>query len=78
MSDLVQRCIDAYWCKENALTGLHSTIRMARAIEEIAAEIRLWAPDKESAKICYLAINEVADQLLEHAQKVLTPPSNLP
>mgnify|MGYP006094717589 FL=1 len=77
MSDLVQRCIDAYWCKENGLTGLHSTIRMARALEVIAAEIRQWAPDKEASRICYLAINEVADQLLQHAEKALPPPSNL-
>lgn len=77
MSDLLERCLDAYWCKENGMSGLNSNIRMARAIEVIAAEVRRWAPDRAAAKICHLAINEIADQLLEETRRVLPPPPNL-
>jgi hypothetical protein len=38
--------------------------RMRAVVEVIADEVRRWAPDKGQAKICHLAINEVADRLL--------------
>lgn len=65
MSDLLRRCVDAYWAKELGTQGLHSSIRMGFAVEIIAAEIRQWAPDKSQAKICHLAINEIADRLIQ-------------
>lgn len=37
--------------------------RMKTVIREIAKRVRTWAPDKGQARICYLAINEVADRL---------------
>lgn len=68
MSDLIERCIDAYWAPELGVQGLHSTERMSRVFKLVAQEIKEWAPDKSQAKICHLAVNEVADKLLEHAQ----------
>jgi hypothetical protein len=37
---------------------------MQGVIQLLADEVRTWAPDKGQAKICHLAINEVADRLL--------------
>jgi hypothetical protein len=37
---------------------------MQGVIQLLADEVRAWAPDKGQAKICHLAINEVADRLL--------------
>jgi hypothetical protein len=33
-------------------------------VRQIACMIRTWAPPKEQARICHLAINEVADRLI--------------
>ena len=38
--------------------------RMKAVIHELSQTIRSWAPDEGQARICYLAINEVADRLL--------------
>lgn len=61
-NDLTGRCLAAYWHDRNALIDDHS--RMRAVAEVLAEEIRQWAPPKEQAKICFLAINEVADRLL--------------
>jgi hypothetical protein len=37
--------------------------RMKTVIKEIVKRVRTWAPDPGQARICYLAINEVADRL---------------
>lgn len=37
--------------------------RMKTVVREIAKTLRTWAPDPGQARICYLAINEVADRL---------------
>lgn len=39
--------------------------RMAAVIREIAAAIREIAPPEDRARICHLAVNEVADHLLK-------------
>lgn len=67
-NDLTGRCLAAYWEDRNALIDDHS--RMRAVAEVIAAEIRQWAPPKEQAKICFLAINEVADRLLRDTNAV--------
>jgi hypothetical protein len=33
-------------------------------VHEISQRIRTWAPDEGQARICFLAINEVADRLI--------------
>jgi hypothetical protein len=38
--------------------------RMKAVIHELSQTIRTWAPDEGQARICYLAINEVADRLI--------------
>jgi hypothetical protein len=37
--------------------------RMKAVVSELSQVIRGWAPDEGQARICYLAINEVADRL---------------
>lgn len=61
-SDLPGRCLAAYWKDRNALIDDHSRIKAVAKV--LADEIRNWAPPMGQAKICYLAINEVADRLL--------------
>jgi hypothetical protein len=41
-----------------------SRLRMKPVLRVVAEEIRKWAPDEGQARICYLAINEVADRLV--------------
>jgi hypothetical protein len=43
---------------------------MKEVIREIANTIRTWAPDPGQARICHLAINEVADRLIREAQEL--------
>jgi hypothetical protein len=38
--------------------------RMKAVVHEISQRIRTWAPDEGQARICFLAINEVADRLI--------------
>jgi hypothetical protein len=43
---------------------------MKAVMLELASEIRTWAPDEGQARICYLAINEVADRIVRETQEV--------
>ena len=61
-TDLVGCCMAAYWHDREALIDGHS--RMQAVMTVIAEEVRTWAPDPGQARICYLAINEVADRLI--------------
>ena len=63
-SDLVTRCLAEYWDNKHSVAVLRSRSRMQGVIQLLADEVRTWAPDKGQAKICHLAINEVADRLL--------------
>lgn len=38
--------------------------RMKAVVLQLSKTIRSWAPDEGQARICYLAINEVADRLI--------------
>jgi len=44
--------------------GIDDRRRMKEVIREIANIIRTWAPDPGQARICHLAINEVADRMI--------------
>jgi hypothetical protein len=55
------------------LTDLHGSLgaysidddrKMKVIVREIAQVIRTWAPAEDRARICYLAVNEIADRLL--------------
>jgi hypothetical protein len=48
--------------------GIDDPRRMKAVVSEISQIIRTWAPDPGQAKICHLAINEVADRLLRDCQ----------
>ena len=67
-TDLVGRCMAAYWHDREALIDGHS--RIAAVIKVIADEVRTWAPDPGQARICHLAINEVADRLIRDSHAV--------
>ena len=43
--------------------------RMKAVLLELAKEIRTWAPDPGQARICYLAINEIADRLVRECNE---------
>jgi len=43
--------------------------RMKEVIRETSNVIRTWAPDEGQARICYLAINEVADRLVREVSE---------
>ena len=66
--NLLQNCLSV----QNALGeyGIDDKRRMKEVIREIANTIRTWAPDPGQARICHLAINEVADRLIREAQEL--------
>jgi len=43
--------------------------RMKAVVFEISQRVRTWAPDEGQARICYLAINEVADRLIRECEE---------
>ena len=65
--NLLQNCLSV----QNALGeyGIDDRRRMKEVIREIANTIRTWAPDPGQARICYLAINEVADRLVRESNE---------
>lgn len=65
--DLLTCLTDAFWCDRNNSLTMFSKQRMVAVLELLAAEIRSWAPDPGQARICYLAINEVADRLIRES-----------
>jgi hypothetical protein len=48
--------------------GIDDPRRMKAVVFELSKRIRSWAPDPGQAKICHLAINEVADRLIRDCQ----------
>ena len=66
-NDLMTRCIDAYWQEKLSIRGISSRHRMAEVFKILGDEIKAWAPDKDQAKICHLAIHEIADRLIQLA-----------
>ena len=43
--------------------------RMKTVVYELSKIIRTWAPDPGQARICHLAINEVADRLVREVEE---------
>ncbi len=66
-SDLVTRCLAEYWDPKHSMAVLRSRARMSGVLQLLADELRTWAPEKGQARICHLAINEVADRLLRES-----------
>lgn len=64
---LLDQLIDLYWSLGEY--SIDDRRRMKAVLMELAQEIRTWAPDKGQAKICYLAINEVADRIVRECNE---------
>ena len=63
---LIDNLIELYWSLGEY--SIDDNRRMKAVMLELASEIRTWAPDPGQAKICHLAINEVADRIAREAQ----------
>ena len=64
---LVDNLTELYWSLGEY--SIDDKRRMKAVLMELAQEIRTWAPDEGQARICYLAINEVADRLVRETQE---------
>jgi hypothetical protein len=62
MNDIIEECLAIYW--ELGEYAIDDRRRMQAVIKAIADNIRAWAPPEEQARICHMAINEVADRLV--------------
>lgn len=65
---LIDNLTELYWSLGEY--SIDDKRRMKAVMLELAQTIRTWAPDKGQAKICHLAINEVADRLVRETQEV--------
>jgi len=70
--DLITRLLTEYWDDRHTTSTLRSHTRMGAVLQLLASEIKTWAPDPGQARICYLAINEVADRLTREANDLPT------
>ena len=66
--DLLDRCLHVFWSDGDL--GINARKRMQSVVFEIAGTIRTWAPPEERARICHLAVTEVADRLLRESDHV--------
>jgi hypothetical protein len=68
---LVDRCLAAFtFLKPGDCITQTREDSMKKVLRLLAAEIRTWAPDPGQARICHLAINEVADRLIRETQEL--------
>ena len=65
---LIDNLIELYWSLGEY--SIDDKRRMKAVMLELASEIRTWAPDEGQARICYLAINELADRIVRETQEV--------
>jgi hypothetical protein len=63
---LLTELTELYWALGEY--GIDDPRRMKAVIHEMSQRIRTWAPDPGQAKICHLAINEVADRLIRECE----------
>lgn len=64
---LSKELTDLYWADKEL--SIDHTNRMHAVVHRLSEKIRTWAPDPGQAKICHLAINEVADRLLREMEE---------
>lgn len=69
--NLLENLIELYWSLGEY--SIDDKRRMKAVVHEISQTIRTWAPDEGQARICYLAINEVADRLLRECEVIKEP-----
>jgi hypothetical protein len=63
METLPLRMLDAFWCLTNNSMTITSPDRMREVLRLVANEVEAWAPPKSEAKICHLAVVEIAQRL---------------
>ncbi|QTP86388.1 hypothetical protein SSRP02_p032 [Synechococcus phage S-SRP02] len=69
--NLPKRLADIYWHVAEVggfKNDATQVLQMKPVILEIANLIRTWAPDEGQYRICFMAINEVADKLARMAE----------
>jgi hypothetical protein len=59
---LLNELSELYWATGEY--GIDDPRRMGMVMWKIAQVIRTWAPREDQARICHLAVNEVADRLI--------------
>ena len=64
---LLNSLSDLYWSLGEY--SIDDRRRMKAVLHELSQTIRTWAPDPGQARICYLAINEVADRLIRECEE---------
>jgi len=64
---LLNNLTDLYWSLGEY--SIDDRRRMKAVVHELAGVIRTWAPDPGQARICHLAINEIADRLLKEVEE---------
>ena len=69
METLPLRMLDAFWCLTNNSMNITSSDRMRAVLRLLANEIETWAPSYTAAKICHLAVMEVAERLRAEADQ---------
>jgi len=65
---LLNNLTDLYWSLGEY--SIDDRRRMKAVVHEISSIIRTWAPDPGQARICHLAINEIADRLLREVEDI--------
>jgi hypothetical protein len=63
METLPLRMLDAFWCLTNNSMTITSPDRMREVLRLVANEVEAWAPSRSEAKICHLAVVEIAQRL---------------
>jgi hypothetical protein len=64
---LSEELTSLYWADKDL--PIDDTARIHAVVHRISEMIRTWAPPAGQAKICFLAINEVADRLLREMEE---------
>jgi len=65
--NLLDSCIEIH--QSLGAYGVDERRRMAAVIREVASAIRAMAPPEARARICHLALNEVADYLIKETHE---------
>ena len=69
METLPLRMLDAFWCLTNNSLNITSPDRMREVLRLLAREVETWAPSYTAAKVCHLAVTEVAQRLRAEADQ---------
>jgi hypothetical protein len=64
---LLDELTELYWSLGEY--SIEDRRRMKAVVLEISKTIRTWAPREEEARICFMAINEVADRLVREVNE---------